>query len=294
MLPDFIVCGAQRSGTTSLYEYMAQHPGICMSEPKEVHFFCWEKRYRKGRKWYEKHFIHCEKNKQIGEATPYYMYPEKVPKRINEIIPDAKLIFTLRNPVDRAYSHYWHEVKNGWEYLSFSEAIKKEKNRIKKSPVHKNRFSYLDRGKYVIQLKRFLKYFPKEQILVLRLRELKSSRKKTLDKVFRFLEVDSNFLPEDLSKKNTGGEPRIKFLQQFAGRKNPFIKPYPTYWKNNGLKKKITKYIGYGIRILLNELNLKNGYREMDKDLREKLENYFKEYNEELEILLKKHDLTTP
>jgi len=136
-----------------------------MSEIKEVHFFCWDFIFNKGRIWYEKHFDSCRNYKVVGEATPYYMYVPEVPERIYNMIPEAKLIFLLRDPVERAYSHYWHEVKTGWETLSFEEAIDIEDIRISKSELFKNHYSYLDRGKYAVQIERFLKFFPKSQIL---------------------------------------------------------------------------------------------------------------------------------
>ena len=126
VLPTFIICGTQRGGTTTLYHYLKEHPQICMSEKKEVHYF--DLNYHKSLQWYESHFKDCQnkKVKTIGEASPFYMYLREVPERIDETLPDVKLIFILRNPVDRAYSHYWHEVKLGVEYLPFEEAIKRE------------------------------------------------------------------------------------------------------------------------------------------------------------------------
>lgn len=89
----------------------------------------------KAKNGMKKKFRDCESNKKIGEKTPYYMYHPKVPERMNEIIPEAQLIFILRNPVDRAYSHYWHEVRKGRERFSFEGAIEKEEKRIQKKQL---------------------------------------------------------------------------------------------------------------------------------------------------------------
>lgn len=106
MLPNFLIVGAARAGTTSLYYYLKQHPDVFMSPKKEIDFFDVDKNFEKGLDWYERYFEGYTGQKAIGEASPLYMYLEKVPKRIAKVIPDVKLIFILRNPVDRAYSHY--------------------------------------------------------------------------------------------------------------------------------------------------------------------------------------------
>lgn len=174
VLPTFIVCGAQKAGTSTLFQYLKNHLEICMSKHKEVHYF--DLNYHNDIKWYEKEFIECQnkKVKAIGEASPFYMYLEEVPERINKILPNVKLIFILRNPVNRAYSHYWHEVRLGYESLSFEEAIRIEEERLSGANVfNKQNYSYTDRGKYVIQIKRFSKFFSQKQMLILINEELK-------------------------------------------------------------------------------------------------------------------------
>lgn len=176
VLPNFIIPGAQKSGTTALRIYLAQHPEIFMAN-KEIHFFDNDENYKKGIEGYEKFFDGWKGEKAIGEKTPNYLYYEKAPERIYKLLPDVKLIFVLRNPVDRAYSHYRHNVRIGQETLSFEKAIEKEEERIK-NPRLKKIYSYKDRGKYIIQIKRYAEYFPKSQMLFLLAEDLKDDRKK--------------------------------------------------------------------------------------------------------------------
>jgi len=138
MMPDFLIIGAQRCGTTSLFNYLSQHPDIYPSFPKEVHYF--SNYYKKGTAWYRSHFPLTWQKKyrelvqgrkfMTGEATPYYFSHPHAPRRIFNALPKVRLFLLLRNPVDRAFSHYQYEVKMGIESLSFEEAIDKEEDRL--------------------------------------------------------------------------------------------------------------------------------------------------------------------
>jgi len=208
MLPDFIIIGAQRSGTTSLFNYLGQHPEIYHSFPKETHYF--SNHYQKGTDWYRSHFplkIHKEikesylKRKLIsGEATPYYVSHPLAPERVHDLVPNVKLIVLLRNPVDRAYSHYYHQVKLGIEPLSFEDAIEAEAERISgevekiKQDNHYRSFylqnySYLYRGVYIHQLRDWLKYFDREQLMVLESEGFFGNPTQTLEQIYDFLGV---------------------------------------------------------------------------------------------------------
>lgn len=181
VMPDFIIIGAQRCGTTSLYKNLVTHPCVVPAFRKEVHFF--DKNYEKGILWYKAHFYTTvyESYKKMygrtvitGEASPYYIFYPRAPFRVFNTIPHVKLIAILRNPVDRAYSHYHHEKRRGVETHSFETALKKEKERILKGePLQKScrfnhqHFSYLARGIYVDQLKEWFRFFPREQMLIL-------------------------------------------------------------------------------------------------------------------------------
>ena len=139
MLPNFIIIGVQRGGTTSLYKYLTKHPKIIPAIKKEIHFF--DNNFHKGISWYQSQFkqnrllMLLYKKKKFydsitGEATPYYIYHPYGVERISKLIPNVKLIILLRNPVERAYSHYQHELRLKVEKISFEDALKQESNRL--------------------------------------------------------------------------------------------------------------------------------------------------------------------
>jgi Sulfotransferase domain len=179
-LPDFIVIGAQRAGTTSLFNVLSSHADVSPSVVKEVHFF--DLNYEEGLDWYRSHFPSYPWKKYLnkhmwGEASPYYLFEPRVPQRVHESLPDVKLIVLLRNPIDRAYSDYQRQVLLGHEKLSFEEAIEIEMDRISgeverlvREPTYKSlayrRHAYLTRGVYSDQLERWLAYFPRDQIFI--------------------------------------------------------------------------------------------------------------------------------
>lgn len=199
-LPHFIVLGTQRGGTTSFLHYLSLHPLILSSLVKEVHFFDFN--FHKGINWYRRHFPKLNKKRTLtGEATPYYLFHPLVPRRVFKTFPEIKFIVLLRNPVKRAYSHYWHEVKIGVEKLSFEKAINAENKRLKgeyqkvlkgKYSFNHYHFAYLAQGKYIYQLKRWFSFFPKEQFLILKSEDLFAYPSQTMKKVFRFLELPEN------------------------------------------------------------------------------------------------------
>jgi len=191
---DFIICGAQKGGTTALDQYLREHPSICMAEKKEVHFFDNEDNFIDGKGHYPKyhsHFSPSRKHKLIGEASPIYMYWEKVPERIFKYNPNMKLIVLLRNPIERAYSQ-WNMMRlNGDEDLSFLDALKQEKDRCQQTGSLQHRlYSYTDRGFYLNQLKRLWEHFPKENILIIKSEELKEKPGSVLNDVTNFLKVE--------------------------------------------------------------------------------------------------------
>ena len=176
VLPNFLIIGVSRSGTTSLYNYLTQHPSVAPALIKEVYFF--DRSYKRGLAWYrsffptvlEKYYSTTVKKKEFitGEATPCYIFHPHVPRRVFKTIPGIKLIVLLRNPVDRAYSFYHHNLRRGLESLSFEEAIESEVKRLRGElekmmddenyfSFNRQYYSYLSRGIYVDQLKNWIK-----------------------------------------------------------------------------------------------------------------------------------------
>jgi len=270
-LPTFIIAGAQKSGTTSLHYALAKHPDIFMSEPKELNFFNIDSNYEKGIEWYSSFFKSWHSEKVAGECTPEYMWDKRVAERMPKIIPSAKILFILRNPIDRAYSAYWHAVRYGRENLSFEEAIKVEPERMKKDYMTRRYNSYIDRGFYYRQIKPFLKYYDNTKIIILIFEEYKENPIETLIKVTNFFEIshDSSYLSRaSIERRNIAMIPRSIKLQS--------------------LYKVLNKHFPMATR-LLGRLNLKKEvYSPMAEHVREMLVNKYYESNRQLEELLKK------
>jgi len=199
---DFFICGTQKGGTSALDNYLRLHPEICMADQKEIHFFDDESHFLTSNVNYDRlhcHFSPQKTNKLFGEATPIYMYWENVPKRLWEYNPNALLIILLRNPIERAFSHWQMEYNKGKEKHRFLHSIflelfkrsyhKKEQHRI---------FSYIDRSFYLPQLNRIWEYFPKSQTLLIKSEQLKTNPNQTLARVFDFLNTEAINIEEPL------------------------------------------------------------------------------------------------
>ena len=182
-LPNLIIIGAMKCGTTSLHRYLGRHPEISMSRVKELNFFADDGNWRRGREWYASHF---RTDRPIcGEASPAYTdYPVRPepPGRIAEVVPDAHLIYLVRDPVERMISHWIHAVSSDTEDRPVGEAL---------TAPGRNR--YVDRTRYWTQLERYLEHFPRERILVVQTERLAGERRTVLREVFRFLGVDPGF-----------------------------------------------------------------------------------------------------
>lgn len=195
-LPQAVILGAQKSGTSSLHYYLVQAPGVTAPLRKEVHYFDLDR--ARGETWYRAHFGLAGKPGVNLDSSPYYLFHPAVPARLRALLPDARLIVLLRDPVRRAYSHYWHERDKGRETLEFEAAIEAEPGRIEvdharlasgeieTSSAHQH-FSYLARGRYAEQLERWLELFPRERLLVLRFEDLVRDPLGVLNSTLEFL-----------------------------------------------------------------------------------------------------------
>ena len=192
-LPDFLVIGTAKGGTSYFYHLLTQHPYVEPAAAKELHFF--GSHFDEGVEWYRRCFPAPrwkEGRKTItGEATPYLGNPH-VPERMAEVVPRVRLIALLRNPVDRAYSMYHHRVRHGWETRTFEEAIEAEEARMletrrDESAIRDEGSSYLRRGVYVDQLLRWTKFFSDDQMLILKSEDFFERPQKTLKVAFDFL-----------------------------------------------------------------------------------------------------------
>jgi len=188
--PNFLIIGAEKSGTTWLHDRLQRHPDIFMPDVKELHYFNhrnsnlevpgnnYEKR---DLEWYEAHFEEAEEESAIGEATPMYLCDPKAPARIHEAIPDVKLIACLRYPTDRAYSHYWMARGKGHTSMSFEEVVQSRDAK------------FIERGRYGRQIQRYLDYFERDQLLILIHEEVFDAPSESLNEICSFLGIDDTF-----------------------------------------------------------------------------------------------------
>ena len=217
-LPDFVIVGAQKAGTTSLYFALAEHPRVFAAEPKELDFFQDDTNYARGVEWYAAHFKDCPPGYIAGESSPEYLHYEHVAERMAEVIPRAKVIAILRNPIDRAYSGYWHGVRAAGEKLPFERAVEIEKERTANDPFALRYFSYVQRGQYAKQLAPFFAHFERSRILVLIAEEYFANPRRAISQAADFLSLscDNDFLERASQVHlNKGVVPRVRSLQEF-------------------------------------------------------------------------------
>lgn len=213
--PDFLILGTQKGGTNSLYNYMIQHPQIAPAlQYKEVHFF--DLNFERGVDWYQAQFplISDQEKILLGEASPYYLFHPLVPNRVAQLFPNVKLIILLRNPADRAISHYYWEVGLGTEKLTLTAAIAQETQRLQGElekflddpnyySFNHQHYTYLARGIYLEQIERWLKYFPPEQMLILPSEDFFANPEISLNQVWNFLGLSPHQLA-DYKRYNPG------------------------------------------------------------------------------------------
>lgn len=234
--PDFLIIGAHRSGTTSLYNYLTAHSKVLRARSKEIHFF--DNYFKKGIKWY---FSNFSKNKGTltGEATPNYLWHPLVPKRVKTYLPEIKLIVILRNPIDRAYSHYQRNIYDSPRNWSFKEALKFERENVTKelellrtnSNRHSRNFTlmaFLTIGKYEEQLKRWFNFFSREQFLILSFEEFFRGERE-FKKLLSFLELGEEIprILKEGKKFHKGGPSSYPpMLKEERKKLRKFFKPY--------------------------------------------------------------------
>ncbi|MDQ3728622.1 MAG: sulfotransferase domain-containing protein [Actinomycetota bacterium] len=181
-LPNLIIVGAQKCGTSGLHYHLGLHPEISMSKPKELNFFIEERNWPRGEDWYRRHFDPGAKVR--GEASPNYTaFPQHigVPERMAKLVPDAKLVYLLRDPLERIAAHWVHNF-----------AKRREKGDLASTLAHPNT-SYLQRSQYAMQLQQFLNHFPRESIMILDQEDFRKNRAETLRRVFEFSGADPSF-----------------------------------------------------------------------------------------------------
>lgn len=220
ILPNVILGGVQKSGTTSAHWTLDSHPEIFLPpRPQELHYFDDEANYARGIDWYAKHFRDWNGQKVVAQTSPLYIYLPEVPGRIHAALGDARLVFLLRNPVDRAHSHYWHEVRYGWEDRTFEQALALEAERLADGAEARRHYSYVDRGRYADQLDRFRIHFPRERILLILLDDWRADRAAVCERLGAFLDVDPvGFTWSERTRVNRAHLPRWPRGQRLVAR----------------------------------------------------------------------------
>jgi hypothetical protein len=246
--PNFLIIGAQKAGTSSLYKYLLQHPAILPAYQKEIHYFTLPELYFKGQNWYRGHFPTklLRGQRLTGEASPSYLFFPLVPQRVHQMMPQTKLIVLLRDPVARAFSNYHHQVRRGLETLSFEEAIEQEPARLgddlqktitnpRFHSLNLAHYSYLLRGDYITQLKRWRQFFPAEQMLILKSEDFYDNPQQTVAQASAFLElpewqpnaaifkrynpgVYDNMLPQTRLRLSRHFQPANEALYEYLGQ----------------------------------------------------------------------------
>lgn len=221
MLPNALIIGGHKCGTSSYYDWLAQHPDIYGEySMKDFHFFANDEEYAKGLHYYKAFFNNWQQEKIILAGGVNYIYFAKALARIKKYKSDIKMILCLRNPVDRAFSAYNYLYKSGRETIpTFEEAIKKDKERQKGDYETRSRFTYIDHGFYFKQLQAFQKFFSIKQLQIVLFDDLKAEPLKSVQQTFQFLGVDPDFEP-DLRILKKGGVARSSRLFALMNRDN--------------------------------------------------------------------------
>lgn len=230
-LPNYLFIGAAKSATTTFFDILKKHEDIFVPKFKEPHFFNIDENYLKGLDWYKKtYFKDINTESIIIDFTPTYLYYKLCAERIFDSLgPNVKFVIILRNPVDRAYSHYNHSKRDGHEVSSFEDAIKLENERIEKFRdkndfLSELRCSYISQGLYFEMISAYLKYFDLNNFFIINFEsEVVQNLDQTLLKLSKFLKLDLSNLDYEIHS-NKSGKPKYKLLQNIITNNNLFRK----------------------------------------------------------------------
>lgn len=271
-VPDFVIVGPQKCATTWTYEGLAEHPDVYVPDTDSVHYF--DMNYHRGPEWYREYFPEDpSEHAIIGEETPSYIRDEAVPERLAEINPEAKIIISVRNPVDRAFSHYWHEKAKGKISFEFEEVFENY-------DLYEN---WVRPGMYVDHVRRFEEYFDTDRIKLIYFDDLVEDDAAFMRDVYEFVGADPEFSPSTLDEKVN--EARRSFgieivdklyyravgmaYRNFGESTKRVLRPFYQFVENGGIR---------------NLFQSENEYdRGMDPETRERLERIYLPKTRELE-----------
>ncbi len=262
-LPDFLILGAARAGTTSLHNYLVQNPSVFMPPAKETNFFCFEGETLRCKgpgadyinnsvvdiEHYRSLFAQAPAGSICGEASPLYLYSPKAPERIHHHIPHVRMVVVLRNPIDQALSHYLYAVKQRIEPLEdFTQALDAEEERL--AAGWQPLFGYSRFPRYAEQLSRYFRLFDRNQFLIRTYEDYQTDPQELIADITEFIGADTGFRPDVSSQLNAGGVPRSRLFQDFLMKPNPVT----------GLIARVTPQdVRWKIRDRLSRFNLKRG-----------------------------------
>lgn len=276
---DIVIAGVQKAATTSLKNYIGEHPDVVTHSTPEFGYFSIDSEYRLPfNELLNKYKIEDIAQKKLLVKNVDIVFFEEHISRVKEHNPNAKIILVLRNPVSRAYSAYWFARRRGWEKIeTFEEAILPNPNRFS-DKLHISNVSYLEKGNYVIQIETLYKYFSKQQVLILLQEDLKDNAVATMKRVFDFCELDNSFQPNLKVEYNVSAKARVQTLARLTVTDNVI---------KTGLKKIIPNTYLRKLRKTVTALNEKDFTPQPINEITKlKLISHFKPLNEKLELLI--------
>lgn len=261
MLPNFFIVGAPKAGTTSLYHYLNEHPDIFMADPKELNYFSGseirsQELYYKAYivedlPKYKDHFSGSEKKIAVGEASVSYLFYKEVPGKIFELVPDAKIVIILRDPVERAFSHYLMDERLGYISIPFEDVVYRKKGHTGLELFYQQ---YLELGFYHDQVKRYLDTFGKNRVRIYFFNDLLNSPRSILEDLFKFLDVKENLNIDIRKKHNVRIEPNSRITGEIY---------------KSGKLRKLANFLapGYVKKMIKNVLFSSGGYKSLDNQV---------------------------
>ena len=284
---DFFIIGAQKAGTTSLYNYLAEHPDIFMPVVKENQFFVEKRFYDKGESYYHKFYSDYKSQKLAGGAYVHMFSSKEAPERVYNYNKNAKILIMLRNPIDRAYSAYHFALKNGWESsnINFLSTLKLQDERINGSYTEQTNLSYFYCGLYYQHISQWLQWFPKENLYIGFNSDFKKNAAESIKKVFQYLNVPDDIQVNTNTIHNKSGDVRFKSLHYFLRN------------KENKFKKNMSKLLPFQLRYVMrtrvrkqfDKFNMiEKEYKPLSQEERKIVFNYFENDIKQLSQLLGK------
>jgi hypothetical protein len=288
-LPNFVVIGAPKCGTTSLYYYLRQHPDVYLPERKELHYFSYEHmRQLVGGPGdahivsmicqtlddYKSFYSDVHGEHAIGDISPSYFYFSDVSERIKDELDSPKIVILVRDPIHKAFSQYMHLIRDNRETLEFFDALNAEGRRIAEGWAALWR--YAESSVYTTRIQKYLDVFGSDRVRIIRFEDLTTSCYTTLEDLFRFIGVDPTFRPDVSQTYNRSGKPRLRFVADLIAKPNAVT---------SAARKLLPETVTTSVKNVLRQLNT-GRKAEIDERSRTYLRDYFKDDVAKLEGLI--------